>query len=126
MAGDINLVFLKQIKSFVNRITTEHFKCPDCVRSLVRDLDKGMFLPREEIFSLFDPVHRRQMVTLFEALYGANDYDTFFSTAVYFRDRVNPRQFLYAFSVALLHRKELQGVGSAPRLRDHPSHVPHH
>nr|CAD7445354.1 unnamed protein product [Timema bartmani] len=106
---------LHSIKSSYDPINyLSNYNCPDCVRSLVRDLDQGMFLHREEIFSLFDPVHRRQMVTLFEALYGAKDYDTFFSTAVYFRDRVNPRQFLYAFSVALLHRKDCRGLVLPP------------
>nr|CAD7257557.1 unnamed protein product [Timema shepardi] len=106
---------LHSIKSSYDPISyLANYDCPDCVRSLVRDLDNGMFLNREEIFSLFHPEHRRQMVTLFEALYGAKDYDTFFSTAVYFRDRVNPRQFLYAFSVALLHRKDCRGLVLPP------------
>nr|CAD7427690.1 unnamed protein product [Timema monikensis] len=106
---------LHSIKSSYDPISyLANYDCPDCVRSLVRDLDNGMFLNREEIFSLFHPEHRRQMVTLFEALYGAKDYDTFFSTAVYFRDKVNPRQFLYAFSVALLHRKDCRGLVLPP------------
>jgi hypothetical protein len=71
---------------------------------------KGKLLERDSIFILFHPRHRAQMVALFEMLYSATDYDTFFKAAVWARDRTNPRQFLYAFSVALLHREDCRGV----------------
>ncbi|XP_021915492.1 hemocyanin-like isoform X2 [Zootermopsis nevadensis] len=50
------------------------------------------------------------MVALFKVLHGAVDYDTFFKSAVWSRDLTNPRQFLYAFSVAVLHREDCRGV----------------
>lgn len=40
----------------------------------------------------------------------AKTADDLFSIAVYARDRVNPYMFIYAFSVALLHRKDTRGL----------------
>jgi hypothetical protein len=84
------------------------------VKDFRRLLTEGKVLERDGIFSLFDTRHREQMVALFEVLYGATDYDTFLKAAAWARDRTNPRQFLYAFSVALLHREDCRGVMLPP------------
>lgn len=87
---------------------------PAAVKNFVDLVTKGKLLERDAIFSLFNPRHRTQMVALFEVLYGAADYDSFFKVAVWARDRTNPRQFLYAFSVALLHREDSKGLTLPP------------
>lgn len=80
------------------------------MQNLVDQIKKGHVLSRNDIFSLFDPVHRGEMIHLFEILYGAVDFETYYNTAVWARDLMNPRQFLYAFSVALLHRQDCKGI----------------
>nr|CAR85696.1 hemocyanin subunit type 2 [Hierodula membranacea] len=90
------------------------FNDPKAVRHFVNLVRKGSLLSRDTVFSLFNPKHREQMVALFEVLYSAVDYDTFFNTAVWARDRMNPRQFLYSFSVALLHRPDCRGLTLPP------------
>nr|CAQ63322.1 hemocyanin 2 [Thermobia domestica] len=109
---DPELVQIKDSYSPLNSLSV--YKDPQLVQKVVRKLENGQMLNRDNIFVLFDPVHRRQMIDVFEILYFANDYDTFFKTAVWLRDRMNPRQFLYAFSVALLHRKDCRGFTLPP------------
>jgi hypothetical protein len=87
---------------------------PAAVKHFLDLVAHGKLLERDAIFSLFNPQHRAQMVALFEVLYGSTDYDTFFKAAVWARDRSNPRQFLYAFSVALLHREDCRGIVLPP------------
>nr|CAR85702.1 hemocyanin subunit type 2 precursor [Periplaneta americana] len=110
--SDPELTAIKNSFSPLNHLNK--FKEPETVKLLVGLITKGKVLQRDTVFSLFHPRHRYEMVTLFETLYGATDYDTFFRTAVYARDRLNPRQFLYAFSVALLHRQDCRGICLPP------------
>lgn len=41
-------------------------------------------------------------------------YDDFLSVAVYCRDRVNPNMFIYALSVAILHRPDTKDLPVPP------------
>lgn len=65
-----------------------------------------MLLPREAIFSIFMESHIKEAVLLSKVLYYAKDLDTFHKTAVWARNHVNHGTFLYALSVALIHRKD--------------------
>ncbi|XP_063243509.1 hemocyanin B chain-like isoform X2 [Bacillus rossius redtenbacheri] len=106
---------LLAIKNSFNPLShLSNYKCPDCVQRTADEVAAGRFIGRGEIFSLFHPEHRGQMVQMFEALHGATDFDTFLGTAAWLRDRVSPRQFLYAFSVALLHRPDCRGITLPP------------
>ncbi|PSN36663.1 Hemocyanin B chain [Blattella germanica] len=91
------------------------YRNADAVKQFVTSVERGTMLQRDGIFSLFNTRHRQQMITIFETLYGALDWDTFFRTAVWARDIVNPRQFLYAFSVAVLHRDDCRGIKLPPQ-----------
>jgi len=71
-------------------------------------------LPKGHIFSVFDYQHLEQAIALFKALYYAKDYDTFFKTAVWARQYVNEGMWLYAFSVAVVHRDETYGIVLPP------------
>ncbi|CAG9825512.1 unnamed protein product [Phaedon cochleariae] len=67
-------------------------------------------LPRDENFTLFIPYHRRLAGRLIDIFLGMRDTDDLLSMAIYARERVNPILFNYAFSVALLHRKDTQDL----------------
>ncbi|WP_411017932.1 hypothetical protein, partial [Salmonella sp. s39606] len=86
------------------------YKNPAPVKQLVRLYRAGSLLPRGSIFTLFDDTHREQMILLFESLLFANDWETVLRTAAWARDRVNEGQFVYALSVAVLHREDTRGV----------------
>jgi hypothetical protein len=80
----------------------------------------GVLLPRGQVFSLFNERHRQQMITIFESFFFAEDWDTFFRTACYVRDRVNEGQFIYALSVAVLHRQDTRGIVLPPAYEIYP------
>jgi hypothetical protein len=80
----------------------------------------GLLLPRGKVFTLFNDEHREQMIMIFESLFFAEDWDTFFSTACYVRDRVNEGQFIYALSVAVLHREDTRGIVLPPAYEIYP------
>jgi hypothetical protein len=90
------------------------------VKTLVKQYTSGRLLPRGQVFTLFNDEHRQQMITLFEALFFAEDWETFLRTACYARDRVNEGQFVYALSVAVLHREDTRGVVLPPAYEIYP------
>ncbi|KAK5638831.1 hypothetical protein RI129_013126 [Pyrocoelia pectoralis] len=67
-------------------------------------------LSRQANFSLFIPFHRKISGQLIDIFMGMRSIDDLQSMAVYARDRVNPYLFNYCLSVALLHRKDTQGL----------------
>lgn len=69
-------------------------------------MNSGEYKARGEIFNLFAEEDRKQAVELFEVLHFAKEWDLFYKTAVFARDRVNEGQFYYAFMTAVLHRNE--------------------
>ncbi|XP_055551442.1 phenoloxidase 2 [Wyeomyia smithii] len=81
------------------------------VRSIaLPDLRIPMSLGRQEQFSLFIPRHRKIAARLIDIFMGMRNIDDLQSCAVFARDRINPYLFNYAFSVALLHRKDTKDL----------------
>ncbi|XP_017755476.1 PREDICTED: phenoloxidase 2-like [Eufriesea mexicana] len=78
------------------------------------DLSIPMQLGRNSPFSLFIPAHRRIATRLIDIFMGMRTYDDFLSVAVYCRDRVNPNMFIYALSVAILHRPDTKDLPVPP------------
>uniref|UniRef100_A0AAG5CS79 Hexamerin A n=1 Tax=Anopheles atroparvus TaxID=41427 RepID=A0AAG5CS79_ANOAO len=87
----------------------EHFTKPQVVEEFLRFYKHGL-LPMEEIFSLYNEYHREQAVALFHLFYYAKDWDAFYKTMVWARFHVNEGMFVYAVTVAVLHRADMQGI----------------
>lgn len=66
-------------------------------------LKHGM-LPRGQVFTIMNKEIRHQTVVLFRLLHSAKTFDVFYNTAVWARFNVNEQMFLYALSVAVIHR----------------------
>lgn len=81
----------------------------EAVKHFVVHYNHG-FIGHDELFSIYNPKHREQVIALFHVLYYANDWDAFYKTLVWARFHVNDGQFIYALSVALVHRTDLQGL----------------
>ncbi|XP_066992409.2 hexamerin [Anabrus simplex] len=77
-------------------------------------------LPRGEVFSVLYRDHIWQVERLFNIFFLAKDYDTFYKTACWARDRVNEGMFVYAFSVAVLHRPDTQDIILPPPYEVYP------
>ncbi|XP_031828652.2 phenoloxidase subunit A3 [Nomia melanderi] len=78
------------------------------------DLTVPMQLGRHDSFSLFIPAHRKLAGRLIDIFLGMRTYEDFLSVAVYCRDRVNPSMFIYALSVAILHRPDTKDLPVPP------------
>lgn len=79
-------------------------------------------LPRGEIFSIFHNQHLEQAIALFRLFYYANDYDTFYKTAVWARNHLNEGLWLYSFSVAIVHRPDTYGIILPPIYEIYPNY----
>nr|CAR85701.1 hemocyanin subunit type 1 precursor [Periplaneta americana] len=90
------------------------------VKRMVKEYMAGHMLPRGAIFTLFNNKHREEMITVFESFFFAEDWDTFYRTACWARDRVNEGQFIYALSLAVLHREDTRGIVLPPAYEIYP------
>nr|CAZ66716.1 hemocyanin subunit 6 [Pandinus imperator] len=76
---------------------------------------KGIgILPRGTLFSCFHAKHLAEATKLYETLYAAKDFDDFIHLSEQARQIVNEGLFVYAVSVAVLHRKDCVGVSVPP------------
>ncbi|KAG8238333.1 hypothetical protein J437_LFUL018618 [Ladona fulva] len=78
------------------------------------DLTVPLQLGRHDNFCLFLPYHREMASRLIEILMEPQNINDFVSTAVYVRDRINPYMFVYALSVAVLHRQDTRNLEIPP------------
>uniref|UniRef100_A0A1W7RAE6 Hemocyanin subunit 6 n=1 Tax=Hadrurus spadix TaxID=141984 RepID=A0A1W7RAE6_9SCOR len=71
-------------------------------------------LPRGTLFSCFHARHLAEATKLYETLYGAKDFDDLIHLCEQARQIVNEGLFVYAVSVAVLHREDCKGVSVPP------------
>jgi hypothetical protein len=81
----------------------------DAVKHFVVHYNHGL-IGHDELFTIYNPVHRDQVIALFHVFYYAKDWDSFYKSLVWARFNVNEGQFNYALTVALVHRQDLQGL----------------
>uniref|UniRef100_A0A481MQJ5 Phenoloxidase n=1 Tax=Nipponaphis monzeni TaxID=196483 RepID=A0A481MQJ5_9HEMI len=74
------------------------------------DLSIPLALGRSQPFSLFNPYHSKMASKLIEYFMAAKNVDELLSLSVYCRDRVNPHMFIYALSVAMVHRPDTRNL----------------
>ncbi|XP_069705748.1 hexamerin-like [Periplaneta americana] len=96
-----------------------NYKNPQVVKQFLAIYKAGM-LPRGVPYSPYYSTQRYETKLLFDLFYYANDYDTFYKTACWARDRVNEGQFLYAFSVATFQREDLNDIVLPPPYEIYP------
>uniref|UniRef100_A0A2I9LP22 Hemocyanin AA6 chain n=1 Tax=Centruroides hentzi TaxID=88313 RepID=A0A2I9LP22_9SCOR len=76
---------------------------------------KGVgILPRGTLFSCFHARHLAEATELYVTLYGAKDFDDFIHLCEQARQIVNEGMFVYAVSVAVLHREDCKGLTVPP------------
>lgn len=77
-------------------------------------------LPKGEIFSVFNQDQLYEAIALFRLFYYAKDYDTFYKSAVLGRYYANEGVFIYALSVAIVHRQDTYGIVLPPIYEIYP------
>ncbi|XP_055616584.1 hexamerin-1.1-like [Toxorhynchites rutilus septentrionalis] len=87
----------------------DHYTNQEAVKEFIRYYKHGL-LPMEQIFSINNEHQREEVIALFHLFYYAKDWDTFYKTMVWARFHVNEGMFVYALTVAVLHRSDMQGI----------------
>lgn len=85
------------------------FTNADAVKEFVRLHAKGHLIGHDEIFAFHNDEHMHQAIALFRVFYYARDFDMFYQTLMWARFHVNPAMFVYALTVATMHRADLAG-----------------
>ncbi|XP_005182319.1 larval serum protein 1 beta chain [Musca domestica] len=67
-------------------------------------------LPRGEFFGALVETHHKQAWGLFNFFYFARDWETFMHNVCWARMHVNEGLFVYALSMAVIHREDLNGL----------------
>lgn len=68
------------------------------------------FIQKSERFNLFNESHRKAVRIFFEVFYRTTEWEDLFNVLVWARYNLNPELFVYTFTVALLHRKDMPGM----------------
>ncbi|KAJ2945583.1 hypothetical protein O0L34_g407 [Tuta absoluta] len=80
------------------------------VFELFYKLYKTGFMPKYEVFSIFDERMKEEAVALFHLFYFAKDFETFYKTACWARVHINEYMFMYTFYIAVFQREDTQGI----------------
>jgi hypothetical protein len=91
----------------------------EAVKHFIKHIKHGL-IGHDETFTIYNTVHRDQTVDLFRVFFSAKDWETFYKTMVWARINVNPGQFVYALTVAVVHRPDLQGLELPAIYEIHP------
>ena len=81
-----------------------HFKDGGAAANHLDDeISHGNVHGRKAVFSLFNTRQREEALCIFEVLMNSNDWETFASSAAFYRERMNEGAFVYALYTAVLH-----------------------
>nr|XP_029723400.1 hexamerin-1.1-like [Aedes albopictus] len=106
---ELHTFLWEESKGFEVEQNLDHYSNVEAVKEFLRFYKHGM-LPMEEIFSIHNEFHREEVIALFHLFYYAKDWDTFYKTMVWARFHVNEGMFVYALTVAVLHRHDMEGI----------------
>jgi len=87
----------------------EWYEDPNVVSNFLKRQEIGL-LPRGEEFSVLQKSHIEEAIALFRLLHQAENWDIFYNVLVWARFHVNEGVFIYASTVAILHRPDFEGI----------------
>ncbi|XP_065086351.1 hexamerin-1.1-like [Ochlerotatus camptorhynchus] len=74
------------------------------------DLFKAGFLEKGEIFTIYNYWYLKQTRMLFQFFYNSIGWDTYHKNVIWARENVNEGMFIFALTLSVLHRKDLEGI----------------
>ncbi|CAB0001426.1 unnamed protein product [Nesidiocoris tenuis] len=95
---------------------------PKLVTGLVKFYEKQYALPKNGIFTLYEPWIRKFTLNLFDVFYFAKDFETFFKAASWAKKHVEPVLFVFAYTLALYHRPDTQSFTVPPMYEVFPDY----
>lgn len=105
---EVHTALYEDSKNFNVEEHYDYYTNVEAVKEFVYFYKHGM-LPFDEVFTIFNDEHREQAIALFNFFYYAKDFDTFYKSFVWARFHVNEGMFVYASTVAILHRPDMKG-----------------
>ncbi|CAG9773759.1 unnamed protein product [Ceutorhynchus assimilis] len=111
---------MEVIKNWNIEEKKDKFNHPEVVDKIVEMYKYEYMLPKGEIFCIGEPKHMEQAIAIFDLFYYAKDFEIFYKTAITARHWVNEGMFLYAYSVALVHRPDTYGIVLPPIYEIYP------
>ncbi|XP_014203409.1 arylphorin subunit alpha-like [Copidosoma floridanum] len=91
----------------------DNYTNKEVVTEFLRRYEHG-FLPSEADFSIYHPRCLAETIAVFRLLYYAKDFDTFYKTALFCRNRISPSVFSYAYYLAVIHRPDTKFMKLPP------------
>ncbi|CAK9799971.1 Arylphorin subunit alpha [Anthophora quadrimaculata] len=82
----------------------------DVVEKFLWWYKQGMFMSRDAIFTLYNRELLNDMRMLFDVLYNAKDFQTFYKTASWARLHMNNGMFTTAFAAAVYQRNDCKNI----------------
>ncbi|KXJ69860.1 hypothetical protein RP20_CCG025596 [Aedes albopictus] len=68
------------------------------------------FLPKGEVFTIYNKEYMKQTYLLFNFFYNSADWETFYKNVIWARENINEGMFIYALTMATFHRPDLKGI----------------
>ena len=84
------------------------------VQKLIDEIEDHRVLEQHHWFSLFNPRHREEALMLFDVFMSCKTWAAAFGNAVYFHERVNEGEFVYAVYAAVIHSDLGKGLVLPP------------
>ncbi|XP_011506306.1 PREDICTED: arylphorin subunit alpha-like [Ceratosolen solmsi marchali] len=85
----------------------------EAVTEFLHHLQHG-FLSHDSIFSIYYPRDIHEATHVFRLFYYAKDFDTFYKTALFCRNRLNHQLFFFTFYLAIIHRPDTSYIRLPP------------
>ncbi|XP_058801563.1 arylphorin subunit alpha-like [Phymastichus coffea] len=91
------------------KIEVHNYINKDAAKEFLHRLEHGM-LPHDTVFSIYYPRIIEETECVFKLMYSAKDFDTFYKTALFLRNRLNHGLFVYSFYLAVIHRPDTKYI----------------
>uniref|UniRef100_A0A224XCH4 Putative hexamerin 4 n=1 Tax=Panstrongylus lignarius TaxID=156445 RepID=A0A224XCH4_9HEMI len=113
---------LNEYSDFDINANLDHFNKPAIIKEFLKAYNHGGFLQKNALFSMASPRTRSHIRKLFDLFYFANDFETFYKVASWAKKHINQNQFVYAYTLAILHRPDCVSFSIPPLYEIFPSY----
>ncbi|CAK1586876.1 unnamed protein product [Parnassius mnemosyne] len=99
---------------FEKGFASENYLNSEIISNLQNYKNEKGFIPKHEIFTEYNENHINELKLIFEVLYFAKDFNTFYKAAAWARQNINCGVYVDAIYLAILNRKDTERVSIPP------------
>ncbi|KAI5630883.1 hemocyanin, ig-like domain-containing protein [Phthorimaea operculella] len=103
----VNPTTVRLAQEFGMDSTKGFYLRPEVITEFQKLKTEGL-LPKGEIFTDYNPEHRKQLRVIFELFYYAKDFDTFYKAASWSKQNLNCGLFVRAIYLAIINRRDTE------------------